>query len=66
MPEYNNEMRFALFVAKPNVNPKAPTHTGGVTIDGKRWILAGWCRKDKNGNDYFSGEVKDPDKLPQI
>lgn len=39
-------------------NPKAPDRTGTILIDGEEWEMAGWLKKDKNGNTYLAGNAK--------
>ena len=39
---------------------KLPDRTGYIIIQGKKWSLAGWLHKDKNGNAYLSLKATEP------
>ena len=62
MPDYDNEKRFVLFPKKNQTNPKAPTHEGTITIDGKEWEMSAWAKTSKNGTEFLSGSIKEPFK----
>tara|TARA_R100001082_G_scaffold47110_1_gene25175 strand:+ start:6675 stop:6887 length:213 start_codon:yes stop_codon:yes gene_type:complete len=39
---------------------KKPDYTGNGMFDGSTKDVALWINKDKNGNRYLSGQLKDP------
>ena len=50
----------ALFREQNKTNPKAPDYKGDVTIDGKKWALAGWIKQTKAGKPYLSLRAEEP------
>jgi len=50
----------ALFREENKSNPKAPDYKGDVTIDGKKWALAGWIKQTKAGKNYLSLKAEEP------
>lgn len=59
-PQYDNEMRGALFPNDKRGNPKAPDMSGRVTIAGVEYRLAGWKQKSRAGQNYLSLAVSIP------
>ena len=58
--QYDNEKRFVLFPKRGNANPKAPSWSGTITIDGKEWEINGWDKTSKAGSAFISGSIKEP------
>ena len=61
MSEYDNTNRGALF---PNSykedGDKKPDYLGNVNVDGEEWRLAALANTSKNGKDYLSITVSEP------
>ena len=49
----------ALFRNRDKKEERHPDYKGDVTIDGKKWALAGWLKDGKNGK-YLSLAVSEP------
>jgi uncharacterized protein (DUF736 family) len=62
MPDYDNEKQFVLFPKTNATNPKAPSHKGTITINGKEWEMSAWTKTSKNGNAFLSGSIQEPFK----
>lgn len=45
---------------------RLPDRTGYIVINGKKWSLAGWIRKDKNGQAYMSLKASEPRGREQV
>lgn len=58
--QHDNEKRFVLFPQKKTDNPKSPTWSGTIQIDGKEWKITGWDRESRFGKAFISGSVEEP------
>lgn len=58
MTDFDNNMRFALFINDKEDNPCRPDRTGSMEINGVEYKLSGWLKKDKNNQTYLSGTVQ--------
>lgn len=58
--QYDNNNTFVLFKNDQGDNPKRPTHTGTITVDGKELRLSGWVRESSKGVKFISGTVQEP------
>ena len=53
-----------LFKASESSNPKAPSHTGKIGINGEEYNLAAWVRESKkDGKRFFSISVTKVEEL---
>lgn len=50
----------SLFPNDKKGNDKAPDMTGTITIEGRKWNLAGWKTKSKQGKPYMSMKASVP------
>ena len=53
-PEFDNELRGALFKNKRKTKSAQPDYVGQATIDGIEYWVSSWARKSKNGQAYMS------------
>ena len=56
--QYDDEMRFALFVNDKAGNDKRPDRRGFAQVAGVRYKLSGWLKTDKKGDKYLSGTIE--------
>ena len=60
MADYDDTNRGVLFYELEKKSEKAPDFTGTVNVNGKEWRLAGWERTSKNGKNFISIAVSEP------
>ena len=61
MPYEHRDNTYGLFVNMfKKDGDKQPDFRGDALIDGKEKKIAGWRKKDKNGNTFISGVFEDP------
>lgn len=59
------DMRGSMFANTRNRNPKAPHYTGKVKINGKEYYISAWNQQSRNGSQYLSLQLADPEKVNQ-
>jgi hypothetical protein len=63
MPEYDNEMRGALFKNKDkDGDDKRPDYKGRIQVDGTEYWLSAWINESRTGEKYMSLRVQEKDK----
>jgi hypothetical protein len=56
--QYDNTNRFVLYVNDRKAKDTDADRTGELDVEGRKFWLNGWLKKDKNGRQYLSGMVR--------
>lgn len=54
MAEYDNERRGVLFKNDKEGNENRPDYKGNCQINGEKFNMSAWLKKDKNGKTFMS------------
>jgi uncharacterized protein (DUF736 family) len=54
VPEYDNDLRGALFKNKKKETDKHPDYQGNCEISGVEFWISAWLKKSKDGETYMS------------
>ena len=61
MPEYDNNLRGALFKNDRKEKENQPDYTGNVEVEGTKYNMAGWMRQSKAGKPFMSISLSIPE-----
>jgi uncharacterized protein (DUF736 family) len=68
MPDYDNDLRGALFKNKKKSHDNQPDYTGDCEISGVEFYISAWLKTSKAGEKYmslsFTGKEDRPVKKP--
>lgn len=65
MSNFDNRDKGVLFPNDKGGNDKRPDFKGKLNFNGVDMEIAGWKRKDRNGNPFISLSAKEPYVKPQ-
>lgn len=60
MPQYDDELRGALFKNDKKGNEKAPDYKGSMQVKGVKYDLAAWLQTSQRGQKYMSLKLELP------
>jgi uncharacterized protein (DUF736 family) len=60
MPDFDNNLRGALFKNDKQGNEKRPDYKGECEIDGEKFYLSAWIRTSKKGAKFMSLQFERP------